>query len=1392
MTDGNAPTESLRVSVSDIGEFVRFQSCERRFKLSYNKRSEARRLPFYERLFNVLDPVLAQAGADREQAWAGQLTEGGYIELTPLPPEPDEDGTVRPRRSEWADFAAALAELPQGSLAFGREVEVEGRIGAFHVRGAIDFIVLEWQGDQPTLKIIEGKASRRDRTYHRIQVVAYMMLLRDLLASAPLSVAGRSIEPSSITAVVARIEEDTGRPQVVQELQELNDVDREEADLRRLLAPDGPLARITSTPLPELRFQLGGKCDSCVFSIDCLSESGRERRLELLSLEPSVASALREHGVTDIDALATLDLESTEARELRRRPGFSESLRRLKERAQARRATLPRGEDDPDDFPVATLRGAGSSQLPAHEIDGQRLVRIYLTVDYDVAENRVGALTAHVTRSAHELHTPFQEVEGRWGPSPTLRERKREWTEVDGRRRREVTDEREFDPGESRTICRVMPSAWRGNPDEDTGAEKVLIQGFLTDLVEAIAEIVQPEEDCRLHFYVWSANEMSQLVEACSRADTRLLGHLRQLLGARESLEQMIYSDVGVEINRRYGLGWTSRGLVVATSLTWFGNRYHWRRRVLGQERDLDRIFEQDLFDFKTTLGLDANGNWVDNPEGAELRHRFEIRSRNFDSLPAPYWRAMWGTLPDPKEQNSYQVKAALDRYSRADFTSIRAYLEARAQALRWIEEQVGSRNAEIQKPAIPLTELPRFDLGVNDIARASIDFLRLDHHVGMTRWLSEHLAAVTDRVALGTSLPLRDLAQAEGDALRAKIDLEGFDSDLPALQASWPEGAWSRVTIRGSDPERGQTLGQLTRAGMTGQVTHIDWTSGTVEIEARGGRKATRYVLSSTGADFLADQEFATLDSSPSDFVAGTVEDRLVQHGDAPTVTWLDPIAPQVPEAPHTDAELLNRIERVIRSLRPSRGRPLAEAQVEAILDGLRARVALLQGPPGTGKTVTTAVALLTRILLRRAPGDTIAIGANTHAAVDILLGRIAELREEFEQRASGEGLVMPSISLLRIDADPPEGSERIRTSGIIRKLRGHLDDGVVILAGTTRGLLKLQKTVDEAATHFDAVAELIVDEASMLVFPHFLSLTTSVSDDGFLVLAGDNRQLAPIVAHDWEREDRPPVEIYQPHLSAFDAIASLAASEANTDRQISRNALNLSFRLPPDVIRLIRRVYAADQIDLQGVEREASPAEEYGPETWEGIWRGDGGIYLVVHDERGSRKANLTEVEIISRIVEAEGSPGSADVAVITPHRAQRQLLSEALEDSVDVVDTVERLQGGERMAIIVSATASDPSAIAGYESFILDLNRSNVAFSRVEERLIVVVSSSLLDHIPAELENYDNAMLWKALRSTCEELVAEDQLEDEVNVRVLVPSRAAAAEISGEDAEPIVPGK
>ena len=103
--------------------------------------------------------------------------------------------------------------------------------------------------------------------------------------------------------------------------------------------------------------------------------------------------------------------------------------------------------------------------------------------------------------------------------------------------------------------------------------------------------------------------------------------------------------------------------------------------------------------------------------------------------------------------------------------------------------------------------------------------------------------------------------------------------------------------------------------------------------------------------------------------------------------------------------------------------------------------------------------------------------------------------------------------------------------------------------------------------------------------------------------------------------------------------------------------------------------------------------------------------------------------------------------------------------------LVDTVERLQGGEKPTIIVSGTESDPHSIGAAASFILNLNRANVAFSRTQQRLIVVCADTLLDHIPPELEDYESAMLWKSLRNLCSRLILADNVAG-ATVRVMAP--------------------
>jgi len=428
---------------------------------------------------------------------------------------------------------------------------------------------------------------------------------------------------------------------------------------------------------------------------------------------------------------------------------------------------------------------------------------------------------------------------------------------------------------------------------------------------------------------------MTQLVEACSRAGSRLLGALRELLGCRESLEQLIYSTLQEEVDRRYGLGWTGRGLSVTTSVTWFGRRYHWRRRFGGETVDLDHEFTQDIFDFKTTLEVRPDGTWASR-DGEGEKHRFEIRSRFHDSLTAPYWRAFWDTLPDPETPGFSRATAnALRRYARSAMPNLfREYLRARAHALRWVEEGVRFKNTEILKPNLDIAQVRRFELDVHNAAKAGIDFLRLDQHVKTTKWIGDHLIPISDRVSGGRTLALRDVT-SDGQLLTATILTEGYGVDLADLEArcSLSGGAFARlVPHTAGDPNRGQTFGQLVRGGKTCKIQSVNWQNGRVVLEPIFSIPG-RYVLQSGAAGPAGPVfDFATLDESVSDFVAGRVDARLQSGRAAYVYLWFDPERPQVPPQVPIDPQQCTSIRRMLETLPVGNQRRLTEDQVDAV----------------------------------------------------------------------------------------------------------------------------------------------------------------------------------------------------------------------------------------------------------------------------------------------------------------------------------------------------------------------------------------------------------------------------------------------------------------------------
>ncbi|NLC56084.1 MAG: AAA family ATPase [Armatimonadetes bacterium] len=448
-----------------------------------------------------------------------------------------------------------------------------------------------------------------------------------------------------------------------------------------------------------------------------------------------------------------------------------------------------------------------------------------------------------------------------------------------------------------------------------------------------------------------------------------------------------------------------------------------------------------------------------------------------------------------------------------------------------------------------------------------------------------------------------------------------------------------------------------------------------------------------------------------------------------------------------------------------------------------MNATVSLTQGPPGTGKTTTAAAGACARISARRSVGDIVLVAAQTHRAANELLQDLAAAVES----AQAQALPLPPIHIAKaLKGQPSSGDPRLPKGNIplinpaapVRDVQAHRNGGVLVIGGTTSALLEMAGNLDKSA-RFGGVPSgfqvplLLVDEASMMGFPHLLALLTLLRGDGEVQVSGDHRQLAQILAQAWEREKRPPTVHYRPFLSAYDMIRAMA--EKLPRAAVWLSALNHTFRLPPGIRALIAPLYAGDGIALAGDARDRQdPPTEPPAAGWEAIWGDPADVFLVVHSEAESVRSNPLEARVIEEILDAHPGAPSGSVAVVTPHCAQRSLLRRLLKGTgdarpaVDVIDTADSLQGGQRDTVIVSGTTSDPAALVTGAEFRLNPNRWNVAFTCAQSRLVVVCSESWLCHIPPEAEQYEGLALWKALPCQCARLIA-NQVVDGHTVRV-----------------------
>ncbi|MCX6021886.1 MAG: ATP-binding protein, partial [Chloroflexi bacterium] len=784
------------------------------------------------------------------------------------------------------------------------------------------------------------------------------------------------------------------------------------------------------------------------------------------------------------------------------------------------------------------------------------------------------------------------------------------------------------------------------------------------------------------------------------------------------------------------------------------------------------RIFRARMFDNRRTVNL--NGRAVN----------IESAARFNSQIPLEYPYAAWGKLPLPKDGQERRLLAPFLPVTRALIVGFMAH---RLRALRHIEGRLTAKNSRLGKRPLNLAALAFQALGKVSLARAVEEFLFIEHHTTLQTLLLDWSRPVEERARRGQAMLLecRWAEPGERGALRVgfrlRCDLVGMDPALALHQLTFKDGDWV-VVNREEDDQRPRKM----LHGRLGIIRRL-------AAGKDGGPEAVieLLTLSFLGGKFRTSHDTALQPAPGERFVVDTMADdlngdkflaacRAAVNGATPNpllaAITAGPDGNGLPVAP----ERARQMAAALAAVQAASPAPLTAKQQEVIAGGLDQRVRLVQGPPGTGKSHTLGWAVPAQMAAARragAPAFRVAVTAKTHTAVNIALASIRDKAAALRRAGGPLAAALDGLRIVKLGGDEdggnaPPGIEPFnvyRPAGVLRELA---EGPLTVVGGTPGGLYNLlSRGYDRqsmwAVRPFDL---LVADEASQMNLPEAVTAAAFVKPDGRLLIVGDHRQMAPIVAHNWDQEERRSVKDAEVYRSLFAYLL---------DRGFPSVALDRSFRLHRDLAAFLAEIiYQQDGVNFHSVRADRLPPIASADPLVQAALDPAYPVVVIEHDEASSQQFNTFEGEIVARLLRALtdrrglGLDGAQGVGVVAPHRAQRALLQAQFPElaAAGAIDTVERFQGGEREVIIVSATASDPNFVLGEAEFLLDPKRLNVALSRPRRKLIVVAARTVFRLICADLEVFEHATLWKRLRYGFTDTALWDGEVAGVGVRVL----------------------
>ncbi|AIU70298.1 hypothetical protein TEU_08130 [Thermococcus eurythermalis] len=646
---------------------------------------------------------------------------------------------------------------------------IESQIGIYKLEGKADIILVRHLPHKVEIWIFEAKFTNQEKFHHRIQAVAYAMLIYNAVRT---SIKNRDInvyvavltKKNNLNSAYDCLEKRGFSEEIRPNADILNEL-REQGCLKALKFPeetrtyieilkqhlkkDGTFSKlIEGKEIP--RFWISKRCQNCPYEALCIKEAVEERSLGLLGILPGDQELLEEMDIKTLEDLANLydypeklspknfeplkPKDSEKVNAILKRLNIT-NLQKLSQGAYRLLREINRRAGEPDYFPD-WLQGSGfnlpkdtyrEDDIITPNYPSGSLIRTYIFVQHDPIYDRIAILSAVVENTLSNKQKVIVKII-------------QEFSE----------DEDKMDVFERQLLDEFFEELFRAI--KEVKPQELNLDEFFKNREPDKKPWKSPEESQKygyVHLYFYSRFQRDSLMDAIKRHSNKLKYYkgIRWILGLRSAIdfkprEQDTVSIIQEDIKRRKALRFPGLGIIVTTAQHRIPGRgddlwFRWDSSLTSRFENIFKIAAKK--EIREDQSVHINLNRLIVASGLEFSGEiYPVINRDLEQIPLEH---LWKDIKDEK--------------GRFKLAELAKYF---ALALRHLERSVPEwyKDATVRKEPIPIDDLE--DQGFEEIPLAEVlmEYQKLEHHTKKELMEEYYRLPLKERCSTGKSLLIK------------------------------------------------------------------------------------------------------------------------------------------------------------------------------------------------------------------------------------------------------------------------------------------------------------------------------------------------------------------------------------------------------------------------------------------------------------------------------------------------------------------------------------------------------------------------------------------------------------------------------------------------------------